>query len=428
MASKDKEKVNILPISLTPKKILLLGAGAIAKQKAKAILQSDCELTTLSKEIKEPFFNNLGVILKPFELVHVEGFDVVVDATADEKIGELLWKNRKKYGYLLNVVDVPKYCDFYFNASVRQGELCVSVSSGGASPTLAQNVRDKISRVLPNTLKPLVEKLKIERANGKIEQKVANNESKKALGKVFLIGCGTGSVENLTLKALNTFELLDVALVDALVGKEIVKLLPTHCKIVDVSKQKGEHKFTQEQINETMLEYAKDGLSVGRLKGGDPMVFGRVYEESTFLLSHGVEMELISGITSSLASCLQAGVTPTLRDVSSGALIVSAHLRETKFNDEWLELLKNSPYTVIVLMAYSFASKIVESAKNRAVSLETPAVFVSKIDSKEQTSVFGTLGELEKMALECSKPAVLILGQSVKHSLNMPQFGNRVVL
>jgi uroporphyrin-III C-methyltransferase/precorrin-2 dehydrogenase/sirohydrochlorin ferrochelatase len=125
---------------------------------------------------------------------------------------------------------------------------------------------------------------------------------------------------------------------------------------------------------------------------------------------------------------LAGGITPTLRGFSAGALIVSAHLKENKFNDDWIEPLKNFPYTVIVLMAYSFAAKIVQKAKETGVPLDIPAAFISKIDSAEQITVIGTLNKLEEMAQLCSKPAVLVIGKTVAEAVKMPYSGKRVIL
>lgn len=420
--------MNPLPLALTPKKILLIGAGKVAAQKARAILESDCPLFILAKEVRDDYFLDKEVKLAPFSPQELEGFDLIIDATGDEALGRWLWEHKKEYRYWLNVVDVPALCDFYFSATVRRGDLCVSVSSGGASPTLAQGVRDKIARFLPSLLAPLLNRLKEERQKGRIDPKSALPSIQKALGKVFLIGCGPHSVGNLTLKALETIEILDVALIDALVGEEILNLLPPQCLQVSVSKQKGCHSYTQEEINELMLRYAKEGLNVGRLKGGDPMVFGRVAEEAGFLMEQGIEVELLSGVTSFLAGCLQSGITPTLRGVSAGALVVSAHLKESRFHDEWLAWLKDSPYTLVVLMAHSFAREITLGAKNRGVPLTIPAAFVSKIDSPSPKSVIGNLGCLEEMAKECEKPAILVIGEAVKESLRMPYIGERVIL
>ncbi|MDR0408046.1 MAG: uroporphyrinogen-III C-methyltransferase [Campylobacteraceae bacterium] len=413
--------MNILPIALTPKKILLIGAGESAALKAKNIFESDCALTIVAKEIIDPYFKNIEVIKETFSFSHVKDCDVVINASGDESLSKLLWENRKKYGFLLNCVDMPKYCDFYFQAVVKNHDLCVSVSTGGAAPKYAQFIRNIISAVLPKESKNFYENIKIRRAKGD------TNIHHKG-GKVLLIGCGPGSSDNLTIKALKAINSVQIAMIDALVGKEIIDLLPKNCIKIDVSKKKGCHKLLQDEINEMLLKCAEDGFCVGRLKGGDPAVFGRVFEEAAFLTKSGVHVEMINGVSSVFAGCLAGGITPTLRGFSAGALIVSAHLRENRFNSDWIELLKNFPYTIIVLMAYSFASEIVKKARIEGVSMDTPSAFISKIDSSEQTTVVGTLNRLEEMAKFCSKPAVLVIGKAVAEAAKMPHEGKRVIL
>ena len=363
-------------------------------------------------------------LLKPFE--------IIIDASGDAQLGAFLHSVRKECGFLLNVVDTPNLCDFYFGSIVRRESVSVMVSTNGASPILSQVLRDKISAILPKALGALSHRLRNLRQIAPPKDKKAKDsiakECQNTLGKVLIIGCGPGDFELLTLKALESFALLDIALVDNLIGAEItahIKGLGVEC--VNVGKRKGEASFTQEQINELMLRHAKSGKIVGRLKGGDPVIFGRVWEEASFLHAHNIEVEYISGITSSLCGALYSGVAPTLRGVSSGVLIVSAHLRESVFHTQWLEWLKDSPYTIIVLMARSFAERIKDEALTQGISANLPAAFISHISLPSQKSIIGTLGELPQMAQSCENPSILILGKAVEKSLSMPHFGERII-
>jgi uroporphyrin-III C-methyltransferase/precorrin-2 dehydrogenase/sirohydrochlorin ferrochelatase len=415
--------MNVFPLALTPKRVLLIGAGATAAQKARALLQSDCELDIVAREIRDDFFLDQSVRLSDFTFDWLEArqdgdsaYDIVINATGDAALSRRLWENRRRLRYWLNACDQPDCCDFYFGATVRDQELCVSVSTGGASPRHAQAVRDLVAAVLPRHDAAFPERPR-RRRSPPVEE--------GGRGKVFLIGCGPGRLDNLTVRALKTLKFLDVALIDALVGHEIVDLLPAHCLKIDVGKRKGGASYGQEGINALMLRHAREGRQVGRLKGGDPAIFGRLFEEAGFLLEHGVETELIGGVSSSLSGCLAGGIVPTLRGVSAGVLIVSAHLAETRFNDDWIPLLKTLPYTVIVLMAWSFAGHIRAAALAHGVPMTVPAAFVSRIDCLDQTTVLGTLGDLEEMAKRCDKPAILVIGEAVAGAEKMPHTGIR---
>ena len=200
---------------------------------------------------------------------------------------------------------------------------------------------------------------------------------------------------------------------DALVSKEVQALIPPQCEIVDVSKKKGFHSKSQDEINALLVDYDKKGLVVGRLKGGDPLLFGRMGEEKAILAQEGIAFEVINGVSSAFRSCTVSGIVPTIRDISKGVTIVSAHLRETLFNEEWIPLLRQPLHTVIVLMAHSFAQKIHDAIAKEGIDMNTPAAFVSKIDLPDQVTIVGTLQNLGKMSTMCSTPAVLIIGECV---------------
>jgi uroporphyrin-III C-methyltransferase/precorrin-2 dehydrogenase/sirohydrochlorin ferrochelatase len=383
--------MKILPVALTPKKILLIGAGRAAALKARSVLESDCELSVIAHAVADDFFSNRAVTIKPFELDDARGFDALINATGDAALSKTLWENRRARGYLLNCVDQPKFCDFYFTANMRRGDLCVSVSTGGASASLAQSTRDLIAGVIEDGFCP----------------KPPNGRN----GEIYLIGCGTGGIDNLTIGAFKAIKKLDVALIDNLISAEIRSLLPKKCLAIDAGKRKNSHSIAQDEINDLIVKHAKMGRIVGRLKSGDPSIFGRLYEEAAFAAESGFAPLVISGVSSAFAACRAAGVAPTLRGVSSGALIVSAHLKGARFNDDWVDLIGKTPYTIIVLMAHSFSAEIVKSVKRRAISPRTPCAFASQIDSADEAVVFGVLGDLEAMAARIMKPAALIIGE-----------------
>lgn len=412
--------MSTLGIALTPKKTLLIGAGKVAAQKARVLDSLDFAYEIVASEVLDDYFASKTFTCKAFEDSDAEGFEVIIDATGNEVVTNRLVALKPRLHFWLNVVDVPELCDFYFSALTRRGDIQVAVSSGGSSPTLAQVIRDKIEKILPRDLTSLIERLKNERKKPDRDLEKLRGIAKEGAGKVFLISCGTGYVGNLTLDALNAFELLDVALVDALVSEEIRALIPLTCKVVDVSKKKGFHSKSQDEINALLVEYAKQGLVVGRLKGGEALLFGRLGEEKQVLAQHGIAFEVINGVSSAFRSCTISGIVPTIRDISKGVTIVSAHLRETLFNDDWVSILKQPLHTVIVLMAHSFAGKIEDAIAKQGINPALPAAFVSKIDLPDQITIVGNLGNLAKMAALCSTPAVLIIGECVAKENILP--------
>ncbi|MDD4506414.1 MAG: uroporphyrinogen-III C-methyltransferase [Sulfurospirillaceae bacterium] len=409
-----------LSVALTQKKTLLIGAGKVAAQKAKVLSSVGFEFTVLAEEILDDYFNDKTITIGSFSEEIALPYEMIIDATGNDAVTQVLLEIKKKRSLFLNVVDRPEFCDFYFSALTQRGDIQVAVSSAGSSPTLAQVIRDKIEKILPKNLDTLIERLKNERKKENRDLESLKSIAKSGVGKVFLVGCGTGSVGNLTLRALESFELFDVALVDALVSQEIRALIPLTCKVLDVSKKKGFHSKNQDEINALLVQYAKEGLVVGRLKGGDPSLFGRLGEEKAILAKNGIDCVVINGITSALRACSVAGIVPTIRDVSKGVTIVSAHLKETLFNDDWVVFLKQPRHTVIVLMAHSFAGKIQDAIAKAGIDASLPAAFVSKIDMEDQSVVLGNVGKLDKMAQLCQTPAVLIIGECAAHENVLP--------
>ncbi len=243
-------------------------------------------------------------------------------------------------------------------------------------------------------------------------------------GRVFLIGCGTGDPELLTIKALKTFEQLDVALIDHLITEEIVQLLPEKTKIIYVGKQKGKLSIKQDEINRFLLEFAKSGLTVGRLKSGDPYIFGRGGEEALFLLENEIDVEVIPGVSSSTSAPLYSGIPVVMRGYSTGFSVVSAHLAGNRFNKDWLPLLKQKNHTVVVLMGLSRAKDILEEAKVQNVNLNILMAIISNASRKNQKVIVGKLKEIEKLSKNAEKPAVIVFGEVVKLHDKLPSYKN----
>lgn len=197
-----KVDMNSLPILLKNPKILLIGAGKVAFQKAKVLLDNKIDFQVISKEVSVEF-DSLSVSMsnKSFDIEDISSFNIVIDAAGCDEVTAKLLKQKQKSFFLLNVVDQPEYCDFYFQALLQYGNLKISISSSGSSPTVTQKVRDKIQRILPQSLENLIEEKRYERKKGVINPDKTSLQTDKLLGCDYLIGCGTGDVEHLTLKA-----------------------------------------------------------------------------------------------------------------------------------------------------------------------------------------------------------------------------------
>jgi uroporphyrin-III C-methyltransferase len=241
-------------------------------------------------------------------------------------------------------------------------------------------------------------------------------------GSLYLIGCGPGDADLLTIKALKTIQSLNVALIDHLLTQEIIDLIPTSTKVVFVGKEKGAHSSTQDEINAIILAYAQQGLCVGRLKCGDPYIFGRGTEEAIYAMQHNIHTEVIPGISSALSGPLSAGIAPTARGYSTGMSVVSAHLAGDRVNLNWIPLLSMSSHTTIVLMGLSRAQQITDEALRQGVNPSLPVAIVSNATTAFQTTIITTLNELASSAKKAPKPAIIIFGDVVALESKLPKY------
>ncbi|MDD2697663.1 MAG: uroporphyrinogen-III C-methyltransferase [Arcobacteraceae bacterium] len=414
-----------LPVLLKNPKILLLGAGNVALQKAKVLNENEIEFFTISQEFKSEFFeyskNNQK---KLFEVEDIKDFSFIIDATGNSEVTKLLLEEKTKRFFMLNVVDVPLYCDFYFMALLNIGKVQIGVSSNGASPLLAKTIRDKIKNTLPQEpLENLLEMASDERENGIINKDKLESVANKIFAKAYIIGCGIGDVELLTLKAYKTIQSLEVALVDNLISEEIKAIIPKNCEIIDVGKAKGFHKKSQDEINQIFLEHLQKGKSVGRLKSGDPYLYGRGAEEALYLIQNDFSnIEVIPGVTSALSGCTVAGIPVTHRDISKSFSVVTAHLKNNSLNLDWIDLLKIPNHTTVVLMGLSRASQIKDAALQNGCDINLPCAIVSNASRENQEVLVTTLENLDITSKLTKQPSIIVFGDVVQFANILPKY------
>ncbi len=405
-----------LPVLLKNPKILLIGAGNVALQKAKVLNENGIVFHTISEEFIGKFLEYSKYNKnKRFEPNDLEYFDYVIDATGNQRVLTTLLEEKRKRFFLLNVVDAPQYCDFYFMALLSIGKAKIGVSSNGASPLIATMIREKIKNTLPKEpLEKLLDEANHDRENGIIEKEKLKSEANKILSKAFIIGCGIGDVDLLTIKAYKAIESLEVALVDNLISDEIKEIIPKTCEIIDVGKSKGFHKKSQDEINAIFLEHLKKGKNVGRLKSGDPYLYGRGAEEALYLIENNyTNIEVIAGVTSALSGCTVAGIPVTHRDISKSFSVVTAHLKNNSLNLDWIDFLKIPQHTTVVLMGLSRASAIKSEALKIGVSKDLPCAIVSNASRKNQEVIITTLEFLDEKAKLTKQPSILVFGDVV---------------
>jgi uroporphyrin-III C-methyltransferase len=228
-----------------------------------------------------------------------------------------------------------------------------------------------------------------------------------ATGKVFLLGAGPGDPELLTVKALRILQGANVVLHDSLVSEEILRLIPAGAEKIDVGKRAGFKLLTQDEINSLLVAAAKDHQIVVRLKGGDPMLFGRAAEEIRALQEAGVEMEIVPGISAAFGAAAGARISLTDRRVASHVLFTTYSRSESRTLPG---IGLTSETTVVVYMPgpdYSGASRWLQDA---GLPGETPCRVISKATQREQSMTATTLQGLKKL-IALPAPALLLVGR-----------------
>jgi uroporphyrin-III C-methyltransferase/precorrin-2 dehydrogenase/sirohydrochlorin ferrochelatase len=403
-----------LPILLRDPKILLLGGGPVATRKARVLAENDINFRVIARQCNDEIFEySSDVVCRDIQRCDFDGFNIIVDATGSEAVGRMLHALRSRRFVLVNRVDRPDECDFYFSSLLRYGPLKIAVSTDGASPGAGQVVRDKIARMLPAELGEILDGIATRRKQGVIDPENARVQMKRVLARIYLLGCGPGNPDLLTLQAYRCLNQVDVVLYDHLISAEVLALVPRNTRKHYVGKEKGRHSHTQEQINTLILDYAQKGLSVARLKSGDPYVFGRGAEELEYLLRAGMRVTLVPGISCATAGPALAGVPLTAHGYATSFSVVSAHLAGSKFNAEWIPLLLQGNHTLVVLMGLSFADKIKTAALEAGVDPQTPVALISNATRANQAVCISTIEHLDVVGAAMEKPAIMVFGAVV---------------
>jgi len=409
------KKRQTLPILLKEQKILLIGAGKVALQKAQVLANNNISFSVISKKV-DPEMKKVckNVQVKTFKTKDIQNHLIVIDATGNAKVTQKLLKYKKKHPLLLNVVDKPAVCDFYFMAPTSNAPLQIAVSSSGASPTVAKYFRDKCQALIPTDMEAFLQEMQEQRDKGMISIEKTLTGLETITTKAYLVGCGLGDPELLTIKAYNIIKSVDVVLYDHLISKEIMKLVPKKTKRIFVGKEKGFHTKPQEEINRLIRKYVKKGFSVARLKSGDPFIFGRGAEELLYLTKKGITTEVVPGISSAISAPLMANIPITARGYTDTFTVVSAHLKGNAINLSWVPMMKNKNHTLIVLMGLSRVKEIVKEGKGIGIDKTTPCAIVSNASRANQHTVTTTLEGLEDAATRASRPAILVFGNVVE--------------
>lgn len=230
-------------------------------------------------------------------------------------------------------------------------------------------------------------------------------------GIVYIVGGGPGDPGLITVKGLDCLRRADVVLYDRLVAQELLNEVPVHAELIDVGKEPKRHRRSQDEINALLVEKAREGKTVVRLKGGDPFVFGRGGEECQALVEAGIRYEVVPGVSSAIAVPAYAGIPVTQRGVTTAFTVVAGHTGGSDSSIDWNAVSRIG--TIVFLMGVENLPEITENLISHGRSADTPVALIREGTTQNQLVVTGTLSDIIEKTRDIRPPAVLIVGEVV---------------
>ena len=465
-------------LSLCGRRCVVVGGGTIAEQKVKGLLQVGANVTVISPTATNPIreLAELGKLtLKPrrYRRGDLRGAFLAIGTTEDQDLNRRLWRAAERRGVLLNAVDDTPHCHFIAPSIHRQGDLAISISTAGKSPALAVRLRQRIARMigpeygewldlLGSLRAEIAARVPDQAARTSLWFRIADSEGIEALrrgdvaaarsriaslvdaaqaaptrssrgpiagsaptphgalndapspGIVYLVGAGPGDPGLITVRGQEIVRTCDAVVYDRLVNPAILEQARPEAERIFVGKQPSGPPMSQQLINETLVERARQGLVVARLKGGDPFVFGRGGEECESLARAGVPFEVVSGVTSVTAVPASAGIPVTHRRYNSAFAVLTGHECEGSSDLDW-DALARIP-TLVILMGLRQLPGIVRHLLAHDVPPTTPAAVVANGTLPDGQTVVGEVATIAQLAraAHVEPPATIIVGQVVE--------------
>ncbi|MGH8159548.1 MAG: siroheme synthase CysG [Rhodanobacter sp.] len=449
---------------LSHRAVLVVGGGAVAERKIAALLGAQAQVTVNAPALTPQLqcWVREGRIAHRADAFQDSWLDrvwLVVAATSDRETNALVATLAGLRRIFVNVVDDAALSSFHVPAVVDRAPLMIAISSGGEAPMLARLLRERLETLLDHSLGALASLAARLRHRirarlpdmaarrqfyetlftGQVATLLRRGQPKEAWqaaeqllalaspvhsGSVVLVGAGPGDPGLLTLRALRALNEADVILHDRLVSAEVLELARRDAERIEVGKQAGNHHTTQDGIHALLLEHARAGRRVVRLKGGDPFVFGRGGEELEFLRAHDIPYEVVPGITAAVACAAYAGIPLTHRDHAQSVRFVTAHCRSSLDTLDWAALAQERQ-TLAVYMGVGELAGLQAQLIEHGRAATTPFALIENGSRAEQRVVTGTLANLHERASAhaVGSPALLILGEVAALAPSLAWFG-----
>jgi len=456
--------VDYLPIfvNIKDKHCLIIGGGAVAARKADLFIKSGAIVTVIAPELKTEMKYHLshGDIVWQMGMFSAELLSTltkpkyVISATDDEETNQAVYHYCQKHDIPVNVADQTEYCDFILPAIVDRAPMTIAVSTGGRSPVLARVMKARLETMIPAGFGRLTDL--VGRYRQKVKDSISDIEGRKVFwekmlsgsfidkvvqgreseaqqeleneiqqvavegqsipqGEVYLIGAGPGDPDLMTFKGLRLLQQADVILYDRLVAPEIIEMARREAERIYVGKKDKWHKVQQIDISQMMVDLAKEGKRVARLKGGDPYIFGRGAEEAELLVKNGISYEVVPGITAAAGCSAYAGFPLTHREYAQSVSLVTGHQQAGAKGIDYARLAQSGD-TMVFYMGIKNAPKIQAGLLSHGVSKDMPVAIIEKGTTSNQNVTISSLENLSKTLEDnhIKPPALLIVGEVIK--------------
>ena len=461
-----------LPIFLDVrgKRTLIVGNGVSAARKADLVLRAGSDLTVVAPELGEELAQlaesyNFKYQSRALVASDLAGCVIVFGCSNDDSVNQNLRELAMAEGILVNVSDKTEDCDFIMPAVVDRTPLLIAISSGGTSPLLVRMLKARFETSIPAAygrlaefagsyrarIKALIPNLTRRRrfweamVSGPVAEHIFSSQLEQAEslmdrhleeaslagdqpphGEVYLVGTGPGDPDLLTFRALRLMQQADVVLYDRLIGDGILNLVRRDAKRIYVGKLKHNHTVSQEEIGRMLIELAKQGKRVLRLKGGDPFMFGRGGEEIEALYENGIAFQVVPGVTAANGCAAYAGIPLTHRDHAQACVFVTGHEKDGELHLNWASLIQPRQ-TVVLYMGLTSLAAITRGFLDHGANPQTPAAVIENGTRAGQRVISGTLESLldKTSRARVKSPALIIVGSVVSLRNKLSWFDNQ---
>lgn len=441
-------------VNLDKKRVLIAGGGRVALRKLRKLAPYGVKPVVVAPKILEEIvaFPEVEMYQRCFSEDDLKPRPVlVIAATNDMQVNHQISALCHEQNIPVNVADDPKECSFLFPALVQRGDFSAGISTGGASPAASIYYKERLQEILPEKLDDILSWLELKRKEMKeqipeqakragtfrrlfdaclekgaplTEKETLQYIEKLSVGSVALVGAGCGKADLITVRGLRLLQQCQAVVYDDLIDPALLDAAPESALRIYMGKRSGSHSASQDEINQKLIELARSGLKVVRLKGGDPYLFGRGGEEMLALKEAVISCQEVPGIPSAIGIAAEAGIPVTHRGASRGLHIVTAHTSDTEDHlPEDFEHLAKLSGTLVFLMGLQQLPKIAERLIAAGKRMDTPAAVLSGGNSVHPAKVRAPLHQIAQAAKmeNVMAPAIILVGDVAALDLTADQ-------